>query len=104
MSTVALWLSALPFMLVLGLIAWAIATARCNAGLVDIFWSMFFLLGALLHFAAGDAARERAWLVLALVALWALRLAGDLAARNWNAPKFRCYRLMPAAVGEERAR
>ena len=33
-------------MLVAALVAWAIATRRHNAGLVDIFWSLFILVAA----------------------------------------------------------
>jgi len=33
-----LWLSALPARLTLGLVAWAVAAARRNVDLVDIFW------------------------------------------------------------------
>src|SRR6185369_7272443 len=34
----------------------------------------------------------RAWIALALVAVWALRLSGYLALRNWNAPEDYRYR------------
>jgi steroid 5-alpha reductase family enzyme len=95
-SIVTVWLTAFPAMVVLGLIAWAIATARRNVGLVDIFWSLFFLLGALMYLAAGNAPSARAWLVIGLVAVWALRLAGYLAARNWSAPEDRRYRAIRA--------
>jgi steroid 5-alpha reductase family enzyme len=83
-------------MLVLGLIAWAIATARRNAGLVDIFWSLFFLLGAVVCACGITDPSARAWLVLVLVALWAVRLAGYLAARNWGAPEDHRYRAIRA--------
>src|SRR5512144_2101747 len=92
MTAPALWLTALPGMLSLGLLAWAIATARRNAGLVDIFWSLFFLLAALVFAGLAPSIGARAWLVLAIVAAWALRLAGYLAARNWNAPEDHRYR------------
>jgi steroid 5-alpha reductase family enzyme len=35
----------------LGLIAWIIASARRNVGLVDICWSLFFLSGTLVFVA-----------------------------------------------------
>jgi steroid 5-alpha reductase family enzyme len=91
MNTLFTWLTALPAMLGLALLAWAIATARRNAGLVDIFWSLFFLLGALVYAAASPLVAARALLVLALVAAWSLRLAGHLAARNWSAPEDHRY-------------
>lgn len=86
------WLSALPVMLVLAALAWAVATARRNVGLVDIFWSTFFVAGAAVYAAAAPALTTRALLVLALVAAWALRLAGYLALRNWSAPEDHRYR------------
>ncbi len=47
-TAVHIWVGALPALLGLGVIAWGVATARANAGLVDIFWSLFILLAAVL--------------------------------------------------------
>lgn len=93
---VMIWLAALPAMLALAVIAWAIATARRNAGLVDIFWSLFFLLAAIVYFARSADPRSRALLVLVLVGFWALRLSIYLAVRNWNAPEDRRYQAIRA--------
>ncbi len=86
MTAPMLWLTALPAMLALGLVAWAVATARRNVGLVDIFWPLFFLLAAAVCALGTPAKGARAWLVLALLTVWGLRLSGYLAVRNWNAP------------------
>jgi steroid 5-alpha reductase family enzyme len=86
------WLAALAAMLALALIAWVIATLKRNAGLVDIFWSLFVLAGAAVHAAAATALSSRATLVLVLVTAWSLRLAAYLAARNWGAEEDRRYR------------
>ena len=96
MSITALWLSALPFMTVLALAAWAVATVRRNVGLVDIFWSLFLLLAAAVYVFLSPDPGARALLTLALVAAWSLRLAGYLAARNWNAPEDHRYRAIRA--------
>lgn len=96
MSVTILWLSALPFMAVLALAAWAVATVRRNVGLVDIFWSLFLLLAALVYFLSNPDPGARALLTLALVGAWSLRLAGYLAARNWNAPEDHRYRAIRA--------
>ena len=96
MTTLSQWLTALPAMLAMSLGVWALATARRNAGLVDIFWSGFFLAGVTLYAAASPAFGARALLVLILVAVWALRLSVYLAARNWNAPEDRRYRAIRA--------
>lgn len=90
------WLTAAPALLALALIAWGIATARRNAGLVDIFWPLFFLLGGVVCAALAQALELRALLVLLLLAAWALRLATYLALRNWNAPEDHRYRAIRA--------
>ena len=92
MTTITLWLTALPAMLGLALLVWVIATVRRNAGLVDIFWSGFFLAGAAVYAAVSPLFEARALLVLLLVAVWSLRLSVYLAARNWNAPEDHRYR------------
>lgn len=90
-----LWFSALPAMAALALVAWGLATARRNVGLVDIFWSLFLLLAAVVCAVPGNLG-ARAWLVLALTAVWAVRLSGYLARRNWNAPEDYRYRAIRA--------
>jgi steroid 5-alpha reductase family enzyme len=92
MNFLQVWLSGLPATLALALLAWSLATARRNVGLVDIFWSLFFLAAAAVYAVVADARGVRALLVLAPVALWSLRLAGYLAARNWGAPEDHRYR------------
>jgi steroid 5-alpha reductase family enzyme len=89
-----LWLTALPAVIGLALVAWGVATARRNAGLVDIFWPLFFLLAITVYVSSSAELSARALLVLALVAIWSLRLSIYLAARNWNAPEDHRYRAM----------
>lgn len=85
------WFGALPWLLALALAAWVPASLRRNAGLVDIVWPLFLLLAALRFLLDQQAGSRRATLVLALVALWSLRLAAHLAWRNWNAPEDHRY-------------
>lgn len=92
MTVPFLWLTALPTVMGLALVAWGIATVRRNAGLVDIFWSLFLLLALAVYLASTTAMSPRALLVLALVTTWSLRLSIYLAARNWNAPEDHRYR------------
>jgi steroid 5-alpha reductase family enzyme len=86
------WFQALPWMLVMALLAWGVCTARRNAGLVDIFWSLFLWVAALCFLRQAPQPGSRALLVLCLVSIWALRLAAHLAVRNWNAPEDHRYR------------
>jgi steroid 5-alpha reductase family enzyme len=94
-SAAAFWLQALPVTLALAFLAWIVATLRRNAGLVDIFWPLFFLAAAI-TWAALAPWTARGALVLALVAPWALRLAGYLALRNWSSAEDRRYRAIRA--------
>jgi steroid 5-alpha reductase family enzyme len=90
MNLVADWAAALPALVTVALAAWALATARRNVGLVDIFWPLFFLAAAAVY--ARGGLDPRGIVVLALAALWGLRLSGYLAWRNWNAEEDRRYR------------
>lgn len=92
MSLMIVWAGAGPAVVALALCAWAIATARRNAGLVDIFWPLFFLAAASCFMVQTGVAPPRAAIVTALVTAWSLRLATHLAKRNWNAPEDRRYR------------
>lgn len=96
MSFLQDWLPGLAATLALAFLAWMIATARRNAGLVDIFWSLFLLAAATVYALSAGPLDGRALLVLALVALWSLRLAGHLAARNWGAPEDHRYQAIRA--------
>ena len=96
MTATSLWLSSLPAIAVLTATAWAVCTVRRNVGLVDIFWSLFLLLAAVVYAIAAAPAGPRALLVLALVAAWAVRLAAYLTARNWNAPEDHRYQAIRA--------
>jgi len=95
MIAMATWAQALPAIAALALAAWIVATWRGNAGLVDIFWSLFFLAAAITYAALAQST-PRGMLVAALVAIWAVRLAGYLAWRNWNAPEDHRYRAIRA--------
>jgi steroid 5-alpha reductase family enzyme len=90
------WTAAMPAIGVLALTAWAVCTMRRNVGLVDIFWSLFFLVAAVVYAVVSAPAGPRTALVLVLVTAWSLRLAVYLAARNWNAPEDHRYQTIRA--------
>lgn len=81
------FLYTLPLML----LAWMLSCHQRNVGLVDIFWSLFFLSACFIHFALSPMITARAWLVLILVSIWALRLATYLAWRNLGKAEDRRY-------------
>ena len=91
MNALADWIAALPALGALALAAWVVATARRNVGLVDIAWPLFLVLAAVVFALRAPEIALRGGILLALVALWAVRLAAYLAGRNWNAPEDRRY-------------
>jgi len=96
MSLLTGWLHALPWVLVLALLVWALCTLRRNVGIVDIFWSLFVLVAALGFVRAAPEPTTRMLLVLLLVSIWAVRLAAYLAVRNRNAPEDHRYQAIRA--------
>jgi len=63
---------------------WLLSLATHDVSVVDIFWGLGFVLVAHVARAAAGATDPRAWLVVALVTLWGLRLALYLLWRNWG--------------------
>ena len=89
-------LAALAAIAMLALAGWVISMRLRNAGVVDSLWPLFFLLAAGVYTAVTGAEGARASLLLALVALWSLRLSGYLTWRNWREPEDRRYQAMRA--------
>lgn len=62
--------------------AWAWSALRRDASVVDVFWGLGFVLTAWVWRAALESGHPRAWLVLAMVTLWGVRLAAHIGRRN----------------------
>ncbi len=73
---------ALAALAVLALVGWLYSLRRNDVSIVDVLWSLMFLLCAIVYFAQADDPGARAALVMAMVALWALRLSAHIAIRN----------------------
>jgi steroid 5-alpha reductase family enzyme len=91
-----IYLSGLAVLLALALLGWLASLALRNVNLVDSLWSLFFLAGTITYASLAPEPGPRTSLILALVALWSLRLAVHLAARNWGKPEDRRYRAIRA--------
>jgi steroid 5-alpha reductase family enzyme len=78
-ATAAIGLAAVVTFMTL---VWLASVRIRNASIVDIFWGIGFLLTGLTYFALTDGLLGRKVLVLALVAVWSLRLSGYIASRN----------------------
>lgn len=71
---------------------WAVSVIVRNASIVDVIWGPAFVLLAAIALALGDGTAGRRWLVLALVAIWGLRLGAHIARRNIGKGEDRRYR------------
>ena len=78
---------------------WLVSLVARDASIVDIAWGPMFLVVAVVSWRVGDGASAREHLLLALVALWSLRLAGYLAWRNLGAGEDFRYQKMRAHWG-----
>lgn len=81
---------------ILAAIGWLLGIIKRDVSIVDSLWSLFFVAGALAYAANAEASGPRVTLVLALVVLWALRLAVYLTWRNWGEPEDRRYQAIRA--------
>ncbi len=69
---------------VLMLVTWVASLAAKDASLVDRIWGLGFALVAGFGWATGAGPLARRSLVLALVAIWGLRLSIHITRRNWG--------------------
>jgi steroid 5-alpha reductase family enzyme len=74
---------ALGAVLTMGTLLWLLSLRLKDASIVDTFWGPFFLLQAAIYAALRpDGFDGRQLLVLALVAIWSIRLATHISARH----------------------
>jgi steroid 5-alpha reductase family enzyme len=76
----------------LALAGWVASLVRGRVDMVDALWALLFLAAAVTYALSAAELDGRALLVLALVALWALRLSGYILLRNHGKPEDRRYR------------
>ena len=83
--TAFLWSGAL--LLLVAVVFWLFSLWRNDVSIVDSLWSLMFLLVALTYAAISGDGGPREVLVLALVAVWALRLSVYISWRNHGEPE-----------------
>lgn len=81
------YLTGFAAVLILMTLLWLLSLIVKDAGIVDIFWGMGFVILAGLFFALTDGLLARKLLLLTLVTLWGLRLSLHLAYRNIGKPE-----------------
>ena len=83
-------------MLLLAFATWIVSVVRKDVSIVDSIWSLMFLAGAAVYASAAPEYGLRAQVILALLLLWALRLALYLTWRNWGESEDRRYQAIRA--------
>jgi steroid 5-alpha reductase family enzyme len=78
--------------LVLASCTWLLSLALRNVSIVDSIWSMLIILPAIAAMVLLPETGPRALIVLALAALWAVRLTGYITWRNWGEDEDHRYR------------
>src|SRR5574339_1309669 len=82
-----------PFLLssaiVLGLMTllWLVSLLLKNAGIVDIFWGIGFIVIAWTAHSLASGYLPRKTLIATMTTLWGLRLALHIGIRNWGKPE-----------------
>jgi steroid 5-alpha reductase family enzyme len=80
-----LWSGAV--LLAIAVLFWLWSLAKDDVSIVDSLWSLMFLVVAAVYAALADATGPRTLLVLALVAIWAIRLSAYITVRNHGLPE-----------------
>jgi steroid 5-alpha reductase family enzyme len=100
MFSFSIYLQGLVAMLIAVVAVWVLSLSKRDVSIVDSAWSLLFVLGAWAYGAAsggaGGVSDDRRILVLALVGIWALRLAGYITWRNWGHPEDARYQAIRA--------
>jgi len=90
--TFSSYLTGLAGMVMLATATWLVSLRKRDVSIVDSIWSLMIMTGAVLYAAGAERQTNRTWVVLGLVALWAIRLSAHLTWRNWGEPEDRRYR------------
>lgn len=96
MFDVGSYLAALAVILAVGLLVWLISLLKRDVSVVDSLWSLMFLFAAVTYYATLDSVGPRAGIVLALVAIWSVRLFVYITWRNWDEEEDRRYKAIRA--------
>jgi steroid 5-alpha reductase family enzyme len=91
-----LWWPALLVLLAMGAATWLLSIPLRNVSIVDSVWSVLIAAAGVTYAIDAAALSLRSWLVLALLAAWALRLAIFITARNHGHGEDRRYQAIRA--------
>jgi steroid 5-alpha reductase family enzyme len=85
------YLYALALLAAIAVATWSVSLLRRNASVVDSVWSLFLLASAVCYAGFASWHGPRGWIILGLLAIWAVRLGVYITVRNWGEPEDRRY-------------
>jgi steroid 5-alpha reductase family enzyme len=91
---------ALGIVLLYMTVIWLASLRLRDASIVDVFWGPGFVVAALVYAILSDGYLGRQILVVALVAVWGLRLSLYILSRNWGRGEDARYRIWREQAGE----
>jgi len=80
----SIYLVTLGVLIATAVLAWAVSLVTRDVSFVDSLWSVFFLIAALIFAVNAGELSVRGMIVLALVAIWSIRLSLHITVRNWG--------------------
>lgn len=83
-------------LLAFAVLGWLASLARNDVSIVDSLWSLMFVLSLGVYMLLTEASGVRAWLVLALAGVWAVRLSGYITWRGLGEPEDHRYQAIRA--------
>jgi steroid 5-alpha reductase family enzyme len=102
MSFFQIYIQAFLVIMALMTTLWVVSIIIKNVSIVDLFWGFGFVLTAGFYFLKTDGSESRKIILLALVAIWGLRLSIYLALRNLGKGEDFRYRQFRKTYGEQR--
>jgi steroid 5-alpha reductase family enzyme len=102
MAFIEIYLWGFPVIMIMMTLVWVVSVVKKNAGIVDPFWGLGFVLVAAFYFWQTNIPGPRAIVVMVLVAIWGLRLWAYLMWRNWGQDEDYRYKQFRKNYGEHR--
>jgi len=102
MTFLQVYLQALAVIIIFMTLLWIVSAIIKNVSIVDLFWGFGFVLVSVFYFLKSDGFYARKIIVMALVAIWGLRLSVYLAWRNYGKGEDFRYRNFRKKYGEKR--
>lgn len=102
MTFLEIYLQGLLLIVVFVTFAWMLSVYLKNASIVDIFWGLSFVLVSGFYFIVTPGLTNRKIIIMALVAIWGLRLSIHILLRNMGKPEDYRYQEFRKNYGEKR--